>query len=172
MAQKWISVSSSPGSAWVSEAEPFPVAAGVASCLAGSQGRFRQMCELWAGEGTAAALIPTLGWESLAEPAGSALSATWHTPGEGTSAGLRGAAALPSLFQHCSCQDGGGVSAQQWTRGGSLSFCCLQLKLGHDCLRQSLAIEFIWNKQWPCAGAFPLWSLHGSQFPMLAVAVG
>lgn len=28
------------------------------------------------------------------------------------------------------------------------------------------------NKQSPCAGAFALWSLYGSQFPMLAVSVG
>lgn len=42
---------------------------------------------------------------------------------------------LPSSSSS-SCQDSRGVSGQQQTRGGSLHFCCLQLKLEHDCLGQ------------------------------------
>lgn len=114
-------------------------------------------------------ILAWLTWDMIPPWAGRALAGP-GSPGEGTCAGLAGRdsaelgqlLSLPS-FSCSSCQDSGGVWGQQKARGGSLCFCCLQLKLERDCSGQLLAVELV------CEQAMSLcrciWSLYGSQLP-------
>lgn len=153
MAQREISISCSPGSAWGTEAEPWGCWDGSeASCLAGSQGWFSHWGRCgWAlsrggAPGTTAlpgnpcpaplACDPTQGWQS------SGWSRTWHTKG-GTV--LSWAPALPSLLQQLQLSGQSSSFRAAVNQKGSLSFCCLQLKLERVCLGQVLAIGFTWE---------------------------